>query len=152
MPQMKDRPGQGSGQEMERIRAALYVEIQSSSLRTVASQVEMSPTGLQNFIDGTVPYTRTLTRLRTWYSRWRGRDGVDSREVQRMLVGLMRNVSDPAAGALAVAECIAQLHKAEAQDVPEWVPEVHSALAASACSGRPVENAPTLDDQRERIP
>lgn len=71
MPQMKDRPGQGSRQEMERIRAALYVEIQSSSLRTVASQVEMSPTGLQKFIDGTVPYTRTLTRLRTWYSRWR---------------------------------------------------------------------------------
>lgn len=148
---MKDRPGQGSRQEMERIRAALHVEIQSSSLRTVASQVEMSPTGLQKFIDGTVPYTRTLTRLRTWYSRWRGRDGVDAREVRRMLVGLMRNVSDPAAGALAVAECIARLHRAEAQDVPEWVPEVRSALAASASAERPVENDPIRDDQHERI-
>lgn len=59
-----------------------------------------------------------------------------------MLVGLMRNVSDPAAGALAVAECIAQLHKAEAQDVPEWLREVRSALGASPCT--PVENAPTL--------
>jgi len=76
---------------------------------------------------------------------------VDACEVQRMLVGLMRNVSDPAAGALAVAECIARLHKAEAQDVPEWVPEVRSALASSADTESSVENAPTGDDQHARI-
>jgi hypothetical protein len=35
----------------------------------------MSPSGLRNFIDGAVPYGKTVRRARAWYAQWSQRHG-----------------------------------------------------------------------------
>jgi hypothetical protein len=52
------------------IRAALAEAIERTSLRAVARNLDMSPSGLRKFLDGTEPYTPTMRRVREWYSRW----------------------------------------------------------------------------------
>lgn len=46
----------GRETELERMREALRISIERSTLRAVAVQVGMSPTGLQKFVSGSNPY------------------------------------------------------------------------------------------------
>ena len=41
--------------------------MENTSLRGVAREIGMSPTGLKKFLLGTAPYSPTLRRLRRWY-------------------------------------------------------------------------------------
>lgn len=41
--------------------------VENTSLRGVAREIGMSPTGLKKFLLGTAPYAPTLRRLRKWY-------------------------------------------------------------------------------------
>ncbi|HEU0299673.1 MAG TPA: hypothetical protein VFR37_09470, partial [Longimicrobium sp.] len=41
--------------------------VEETSLRKVARQVGMSPSGLAKFIAGSAPYRRTIGRLESWY-------------------------------------------------------------------------------------
>ncbi len=47
----------------------------SMSLRSVAREVGMSPSGLQKFMDGSVPYLPTRQKLERWYVRETARSG-----------------------------------------------------------------------------
>lgn len=53
-----------------RIREAAAARVLATSLRKVAREVGMSPTGLRKFLDGTDPYSPTVHRLRVWYVRF----------------------------------------------------------------------------------
>lgn len=60
--------------EIELIREALQRAVERGSLRAVAKEVGMSPTGLQGFLDGAEPYYKTLAKTRIWYAlRWADR-------------------------------------------------------------------------------
>lgn len=55
---------------IQHIREAAAARVAATSLRKVAREVGMSPTGLKKFLDGTAPYTATVHRLRVWYVRF----------------------------------------------------------------------------------
>jgi hypothetical protein len=74
MPRGNALPGTGTGAELDEIRAELEEALGTSSLRSVARAVGMSPTGLTKLLAGTHPYRRTLIRLRTWRTRRRSGD------------------------------------------------------------------------------
>lgn len=62
-------PGGGADTELDRIRAELERELATSSLRSVAREVGMSPSGLSKVLAGGRPYRQTLTKLRAWRTR-----------------------------------------------------------------------------------
>jgi hypothetical protein len=61
-------PGTVRRAEHELIREALQRAVERGSLRAVAKEVGMSPTGLQGFLDGAEPYFKTVEKIRIWYA------------------------------------------------------------------------------------
>lgn len=54
---------------LELLRTAVRARIESMSLRHVAGEVGMSPTGLSGFLHGRPPRRQTHHRLTAWYVR-----------------------------------------------------------------------------------
>jgi len=54
-------------QTVQHLREMAAARVESTSLRGVAREIGMSPTGLKKFLMGTAPYSPTLRRLRKWY-------------------------------------------------------------------------------------
>lgn len=54
---------------MELVREQVLDAIERSSLRGVAREVGMSPTGLQKFAGGAAPYRDTRRKLTEWFAR-----------------------------------------------------------------------------------
>jgi hypothetical protein len=54
---------------LARLREALSSRVEQRSLRRVAREVGMSPSGLQKFLGGTRPYSGTRRKLERWYVR-----------------------------------------------------------------------------------
>lgn len=55
---------------VKHLRDAAAARVEKTSLRRVAREIGMSPTGLKKFILGTAPYSPTLRRLRKWYLQY----------------------------------------------------------------------------------
>jgi hypothetical protein len=49
------------------LREMAAARVENTSLRGVAREIGMSPTGLKKFLLGTAPYSPTVRRLRKWY-------------------------------------------------------------------------------------
>src|SRR6476661_8499936 len=77
------------------IREVASARVQATSLRRVAREIGMSPTGLRKFLDGTEPYTPTLHRLRVWYVRYAATpaDEVAKEEASAALAVLTHDLS-----------------------------------------------------------
>lgn len=60
---------------LERVREAVAESVEARSLRQVARDVGMSPTGLQKFLAGARPYSATRRKLERWYVRESARYG-----------------------------------------------------------------------------
>lgn len=54
---------------LDRLREAVEDSVAASSLRGVAREVGMSPSGLQKFRDGATPYSSTRRKLEHWFMR-----------------------------------------------------------------------------------
>lgn len=54
---------------LDRLREAIDERVQATSLRAVARQVGMSPSGLQKFLAGGVPYQKSRRKLFEWLQR-----------------------------------------------------------------------------------
>jgi hypothetical protein len=52
---------------VQHLREMAAARVENTSLRGVAREIGMSPTGLKKFLLGTAPYSPTLRRLRKWY-------------------------------------------------------------------------------------
>lgn len=55
---------------IEHMREAAWSRVRNTSLRGVAREIGMSPTGLKKFLQGTSPYAPTVRRLRHWYVQY----------------------------------------------------------------------------------
>lgn len=84
--------GAGANAELDRIRAELEEELGTSSLRSVARAVGMSPSGLAKVLAGSQPYRQTLTKLRAW--RVRRRTGESSMNDEAALEALLRQIPE----------------------------------------------------------
>lgn len=81
----------------------------------------MQPSGLKNFLDGTVPYAPTLAKVRQWYLRWRDGAGLGADDVDQLLRRLLRWLPDPASGLPAVLRAIERAHHAACVGAPPWM-------------------------------
>jgi hypothetical protein len=70
---MNDRPLTS----ITRLREAVTIRVQATSLRSVARQVGMSPSGLDKFLSGAMPYQKSRRRLFDWLHRERDNLGAD---------------------------------------------------------------------------
>lgn len=52
---------------IKHLRETAASRVENTSLRSVAREIGMSPTGLKKFLLGTAPYSPTVRRLRHWY-------------------------------------------------------------------------------------
>jgi hypothetical protein len=122
--------GDGDEGEFVHIVAALRSELREKSLRGLAREVGMSPTGLRGVLDGTVPYGRTRERLRQWW--WRGKDELSPPGAEAALRRLLAAVTDTPAGMARVLDAVEEAHRGAGAPVPPWVDIIRERLAHGA--------------------
>jgi hypothetical protein len=105
----------------ERYRDAVRQAIASSTLRAVAKEVEMSPTGLQKFLEGTNPYGKTKERLRFWYYRQAGFSSFAVEDAVFILRRLVGTLPTPDHGVAGVLEAVEVAYQRAGMMAPEWV-------------------------------
>ncbi|MBI4545050.1 MAG: hypothetical protein HY703_07645 [Gemmatimonadetes bacterium] len=124
---------------LERLRLAVAARVEARSLRQVARDVGMSPTGLQKFLAGSRPYSATRRKLERWYVResahYGGELGAGS-----ALAALRVLVQDwPArrqAGVIAkLLDALEQAHGEERRSAPPWLLEVRELLRREGPAG-----------------
>ena len=123
-------PARGSSGELERIRTALQAAVDRGSLRSVAGSVGMSPTGLSNVLNGTQPHGKTMVRLREWYQRDEGLNGVPAQVIVDQLRRYVSTLPKPDEGVAILVTTINRLYAAAEMPTPEWVRRVRSSLMA----------------------
>lgn len=85
------------------LQRVVALRVEAKSLRGVAREIGMSPTGLKRFLQGTTPYSPTLRRLRRWYLQtgWKYEaaydDWFDVEKVRRELDAYARNLGSTTA-------------------------------------------------------
>jgi hypothetical protein len=57
---------------MEMVRSQVQCDVEATSLRAVAREVRMSPTGLRKLMRGTAPYGPTRRKLHNWMEKRAG--------------------------------------------------------------------------------
>ena len=118
------------------MRETAAARVENTSLRSVAREVGMSPSGLKKFLDGAAPYTPTLRRLRQWYLQYGAvRLGqVEAADASSALAVLLHDLSPDARRGLArsILEQLARAYEASGKPVPAWLPEM---LAAGPPAG-----------------
>ncbi len=127
---------------LERLRETVALRVQATSLRAVARQVGMSPSGLEKFLSGGTPYTRSRQKLQDWWEREgsRPRSEVSAEGIQVAVGALVRDLP-PEFRAEAIERLIRALrdvYDEQQAEHPVWL----DSLAATWLSGHP----PMLDD------
>jgi hypothetical protein len=131
-----DRESEGSAPVNESVLVAVARElgrlrVAETSLRKVAGEIGLSPTGLRGFLEGAEPYGKTLEKLRAWVSRVRGVGDTSPEVAENTILALLRGLEDPHGGASDLMDFMADLHRRQNVDVPKWIPAVRSRIAKS---------------------
>ncbi|HET7228839.1 MAG TPA: hypothetical protein VFJ16_02420 [Longimicrobium sp.] len=132
---------------LERLRETVALRVQATSLRAVARQVGMSPSGLEKFLSGGTPYSRSRQKLQDWWEREgsRPRNEVSPEGIEVAVGALVRDLP-PEFRAEAVQRLIAALrdvYDEQGAAFPPWL----DTLAAVWVPGAP---DPTLPPRRGR--
>jgi transcriptional regulator with XRE-family HTH domain len=107
---------------------ALAARVESTSLRQVAREVGMSPTGLRKVLSGASPYAPTRAKLERWLVREaaaspRLRDATSGRAALDLLLAGIPAGERSAASAELVA-MLRALHERLEIEVPAWLGEL----------------------------
>lgn len=107
------------------LRQAASWSVSAASLRQVAREVGMSPSGLQKFLDGSSPYSATRKKLARWYVR-RGHEP----DVHAALAALEVLVQDlpPVERLQAMDRALVALARSRIGKSPSWMKQVRSQL------------------------
>ncbi|HYH83167.1 MAG TPA: hypothetical protein VEX86_25450 [Longimicrobium sp.] len=115
---------------VQHLREMAAARVESTSLRGVAREIGMSPTGLKKFLLGTAPYSPTLRRLRKWYLQHAALSTgeVSYHDASAALVVLIhdlrpeprRETSD------CMLECLERGYDLSARSRPHWVSELRA--------------------------
>lgn len=121
---MSERP-QSS---IDRLREAVTIRVQATSLRSVARQVGMSPSGLDKFLTGGMPYQKSRRKLFDWLHRERANLGADHTVdgVAAALSSLVRDLPpDRRERALqSLLDTLRGLYDAHSEHAPPWLGEL----------------------------
>ena len=115
------------------IRAALKAAVEETSLRAVAQELSMSPTGLQGLLDGCEPYAKTRARIRAWYMSSRASELSDippetARAVIRALLTGVPESFQPHAQRR-VLSAVAEAFEMARVEEPSWLKEIRDPKA-----------------------
>lgn len=115
------------GVALDQLRSVIVARMATLSLRAVAREVGMSPSGLQKFVDGSIPYLSTRRKLERWFVReaGRGEGEVDAGAALAAVAVLVRDLP-PARRPRAVRQLVAALRAAYAAEEPRpsWLDEL----------------------------
>jgi hypothetical protein len=109
---------------IEAIRHAAKLAVEADSLRSVAKQVRMSPTGLRQFLNGRAPYSATLRKLTAWFVKYQdARGGFDPGVARAAVSVLLEAIPEPERGGAAaeLLEFAAELHRRRKVATPPWM-------------------------------
>jgi multidrug efflux pump subunit AcrA (membrane-fusion protein) len=112
---------------VQRLREAVAVRVRYRSLRQVAREVGMSPTGLGKFMAGGQPYSATRVKLERWYVRERLPEETLSADAAALA---LRSLTDAlpldASGAVErrLLEVLTDAYAATPAGVPSWLKEL----------------------------
>ena len=110
---------------VDTLRRAVAGSVSATSLRQVARDVGMSPTGLRKFLLGTTPYSATRKKLERWYVRRGGAPNIHS-----ALSALEILVQDlpPSERLRAMEGILTVLGHSMSGKVPNWIEQLRSQL------------------------
>ena len=121
---MTDRPQTS----IDRLREAVIIRVQATSLRSVARQVGMSPSGLDKFLAGGTPYQKSRRKLFDWLHRERNNLGADltADGIAAALGSLVRDLPpERRERALhALLETLHGLYASHSETAPAWLAEL----------------------------
>ena len=123
-----DQAGHTDVRLIPQMREAVMERVERTSLRTAAREIGMSPSGLKKFLDGNMPYTKTIHRLRAWYVHHAAdRQAETSDEAAFAAFGVL--VHDLPSGMQsqtveAMLHCIEQGYVTTRRPVPAWVTQM----------------------------
>ena len=115
------------------LRETAASRVENTSLRSVAREIGMSPTGLKKFLQGTAPYSPTLRRLRSWYVQYAAvqSGNVGLEDATAALNVLVHDLApDPrrdTAGCL--LECVGRGYDQSGKARPAWMSELQTRFA-----------------------
>lgn len=114
------------------LRAVLTQQIETRSLRAVARQIGMSPSGLQKFLDGAKPYSATRRRMEQWYVRESARF-TSPVSVESARAALAVLVQDFAPGTRAEVQkelltLLEALYLGKNRRLPDWLGKIRRAV------------------------
>lgn len=122
------------GRPLDRMREALAARVEATSLRSVAREVGMSPTGLQKVLGGADSYSRTRRKLERWYVREVARygGGLDAAAVSAALRVAVQDL--PSARRRETLDRLVSdlesAYTAGGRAAPPWLAELRNAVAA----------------------
>jgi transcriptional regulator with XRE-family HTH domain len=119
---------------IKHMRESAAARVRNTSLRGVAREIGMSPTGLKKFLQGTEPYAPTLRRLRAWYVQYGASPAgeVKKEEASAALEVLVHDLSpDPRAEtAGGMLELLGRGYELSGRGRPAWVAELRTEYRA----------------------
>ena len=116
-----------SGVPLDQLRAVVMARMANVSLRGVAREVGMSPSGLQKFVDGSVPYLPTRQKLERWYVREASRGEAEmSADVAAAALGVLVSELTPARRRGVVRRLVREVRAAYDAEgpPPPWLDEL----------------------------
>lgn len=112
------------------LREMAAARVENTSLRGVAREIGMSPTGLKKFLLGTAPYSPTLRRLRKWYLQHAAvpTGEVTYQDASAALLVLTHDLSpDPKRQATdCILDCLTAAYEASGRSRPRWIAELRA--------------------------
>ena len=109
------------------LRNAIGRETARLSLRRAAAEISISPNGLRNFVNGSVPRSATRAKLERWLAgRQRVSRPPNVGQLVRLLNELAGDLSTQQTAALAgdIAGLLASAYEARRLSPPRWVQEL----------------------------
>jgi len=109
------------------LRDAVARETAGLSLRRAAGEITVSPNGLRNFLNGSVPHPATRAKFERWLSvRGRGSRPPSIGQLVRLVSELAAELSPGQAAQLGrdIADLLARAYDVRRQGAPRWVVEL----------------------------
>jgi len=120
---------------IEHLRTAAAARVDHTSLRGVAREIGMSPTGLKKFLLGTAPYSPTLRRLRKWYVHHAALPAgeVEYQDAEAAIAVLTQDLPGEPRRETAecVLDCLGRGYDATGRARPRWVDALRQELAGT---------------------
>ena len=117
------------------MREVAASRVENTSLRKVAREIGMSPTGLKKFLEGTAPYSPTVRRLRNWYVRYTAvqQSDVETVDASAALSVLMHDLGSDSRrnAALHVLDAVGSGYDQSGKPKPAWLSELRTQYAAA---------------------